>query len=141
MALWQLYGSAASSVAVTTTIEKLRSVAITWPDLTYISKVRYIDHFANPDMIIGHYTDLLEFKHEAYSYEHELRILISRHRGDWEKTPESIHLPIGDLNSFIRSVVVGPEASDWFYKLIVDITKRYGISSPVRRSTLTNVPG
>ncbi|MBT9539401.1 hypothetical protein [Thiobacillus sp.] len=140
MALWKLYGGAATSIAVTTMIERLLTVASTWPDLTYISKVRYINHFANPDMVIGHYTDPLEFKHEAYSYERELRILISRHRGDWERTPESIHLPIADLNSFVRSVVVGPEAPDWFYNLIVDITKRYGVNSPVRRSTLTNVP-
>jgi hypothetical protein len=80
MALWQLYGSASAGVAVTTTVDKLIDVCLKWArtESVEIFKVRYIDHFKNPDMIIGTYTDPLRFKNLAYAFEHEVRIVVSR---------------------------------------------------------------
>jgi hypothetical protein len=140
MALWQLYGGAKSSLAVTTTVGKLYDLATTWPDITSIHKVRYIDHFKNPAMIVGHYTDVLECKHEAYAFEKEVRVIVSRHRGDWQKNPNDLRLPILDLSTFLRSVVVAPEADDWYFEAIVEITQRFGLKTPVRRSKLTKLP-
>ena len=102
--------------------------------------MRYIDHAKNPDMMIGHYTDPFKFKHDAYSYEKEVRILISRQSAEWRQNPQDVRLPIRDLEDFIRSVVVSPDAGDWFYDLINDITRRYGVNVPVRKSSLTNLP-
>jgi len=91
-------------------------------------------------MIIGHYTDLLQFKHEAYEYEDEVRVIVPRQQDGWEENPEGIRLPIGSLSKLIRSVVVAPDASPWFFDLIKDVTRKYGVSSPVRRSKLTYLP-
>lgn len=140
MALWQLYGGVTSSLAVTTTVQQLYEVAANWPDVTNIWKVEYIDHFKNPDMILGGYTDPLRFKHEAYSFEEEVRVLVSRHRGEWTKNPIDLRLPILDLNSFIRSIVISPEAEDWFCDLVKEVTSLFGVTKPVRRSALTNLP-
>lgn len=140
MALWQLYGGVNSSLAVTTTVKQLIEVAATWPDETIIKKVEYIDHFKNPDMILGGYTDPLKFKHLAYSYEDEVRVLVSRHRGEWTKNPVDFRLPIPDLNSFIRSIVVAPEAEAWFYELVEEVTRLFGVTKPVNRSKLTMLP-
>jgi hypothetical protein len=59
MALWQLYGGASTSVAVNTTVRRLTSVCLTWGELVLLQKVRYIDHFENPNMVIGRYSDPL----------------------------------------------------------------------------------
>jgi hypothetical protein len=140
MALWQLYGSASASVAITTTIEKLITCAMTWArsESLEICKVQYVDHFKNPDMVIGRFSDPLRYKHLAYEYENEVRVIISRigHKG---KKPAGIQLPT-DPNGLIRSVVVAPEAPTWFYDLVVDATSKYGVTAPVRRSMLTYRP-
>lgn len=143
MALWQLYGGASQSVAVKSTFEKLVTTALRWKEEkeVLIYKVRYIDHFENPDMIIGGYTDPLQFKHKAYSYERELRIIVPRQHDGWEKNPDGIRLPIGNLNNVIDSIVVAPEAEQWFYEIIRDVTQKYGVASPVCRSKLTYAPG
>jgi hypothetical protein len=140
MALWQLYGGAKSSIALTTTVSKLHAAAATWSDITSIHKVRYIDHFRNPAMVVGGYIDVLECKHEAYSFEKEVRVIVSRHRGQWSNNPIDLRLPIVDLSSFVRSVVVAPEADSSYFELVQDIANRYGLKSPVRRSQLTFLP-
>ncbi|MGO4395302.1 hypothetical protein AB4Z46_28500 [Variovorax sp. M-6] len=139
MALWQLYGGVANSVVVTSTIDKLLAPALRWNDVALLHKVRYIDHFKNPDMVVGDGTDLLQFKHEAYKFENEVRIVVPR-SGTWKSNPAGIRLPLGDLNEVIRSVVVAPEAAEWFFELVEDVTQKYGVSSPVRRSKLTELP-
>ena len=140
MALWQLYGGVKTSLAITTTVRKLTDVATTWPDVTSVHKVRYIDHFKSPPMTVGHYTDVLECKHQAYSYEKEVRVIVSRHRGEWQKNPIDFRLPIPSLSDFIRGVVVAPEAEDWYFEAVQAITRRFGLPTPVHRSKLTWLP-
>jgi hypothetical protein len=141
MALWQLYGGASSSIAITTTIDKLVDAGLGWQneEHVHIQKVKYIDHFRDPNMSIGCPADLLQFKHDAYSFEKEIRIIVPRARA-YENNPESLKLPLGDLNDFIRSVVVAPEASESFFNVVKDVTKKYGVTSPVKRSKLTHLP-
>lgn len=141
MALWQLYGGAASSVAVTSTIDRLLAAALRWKEDVFICKVRYIDHFKSPNMVVGAGSgaDLLQFKHDAYRYENEVRLVVSRAK-TWKTNEAGIRLPLGDLNEVIRSVVVAPEAPPWFFELIEDVTTKYGVSRPVRRSKLTELP-
>jgi len=139
MALWQLYGGAATSVAVTSTVGKLLKAAAGWQDHVSLRAVQYIDHFRNPNMAVGWGPDLLQFKHKAYSFEKELRIIVPR-EDDWETNPAGVSLPLGDLNAVIRSVVVAPEAPPWFFDLVADVTRKYGVHSPVRRSRLTFLP-
>ena len=139
MALWQLYGGVERSVAITSTIGELVQAAFDWQQTVLIRKVRYIDHSKEPAMVIADYTDLLQFKHEAYRYEEEVRIIVPRQADDWERNPDGLRLPLGDLNALVHSVIVSPEAKDWFYELVEDVTNRYGVSSPVRRSNITSL--
>lgn len=139
MALWQLYGGASTSLTVNTTVGRLTAACISWAEAVVIQKVKYIDHFEDPDMVIGRYTDPLQFKHEAYDFEREARVMLPR-QDNWENNPEGIQLRLPDLNSLITSVVVAPEAGKWFFELIQDITQRYGLKAPVRMSTLAKLP-
>ncbi len=136
MALWQLYGGLKSCVAITTTVEKLINIASTWDETPLIHKVEYIDHVKSPDMILGHYHEMLRYKHESYGYENELRIIIPRQGKDWEKNHPYIRLPVQNLGDLVRSVVVAPEAEDWFFDAIYDLSRKYELNAPVRRSKL-----
>jgi len=143
MALWHLYSSASTGVSITCTLERLIQSCRNWTEeeLIEIFKVKYIDHFKNPDMIIGTYSDPLRYKHKAYLYEGEVRIVVCKiNQRKLEQTmPEGIRLPV-ELNDFIHSIVVGPEAESWFYELVSDMTERYGLNVPVSRSELTYLP-
>jgi hypothetical protein len=140
MALWQLYGGGQNSLAITSTLGKLMRTALEWQTKVLIHKVEYIDHFKSPDMIVGCYTDLLRFKHEAYKYEAEVRIVVPKLHEKREGNLPELRLPVRDLNALLRSVVVSPEAGDWFYELVKDVSRKYGITVPIRRSRLTSLP-
>ena len=139
MALWQLFGGSSNSVAVSTTAGRLTRMCIGWSESAHITKVRYIDHFEDPDMIIGRYTDPLQFKHEAFEFEREVRVMISQQE-NWKDNPEGVHRQIGDLNELVTSVVVAPEAGAWFFDLVQDLGKRYGLKAPVKMSQLASLP-
>jgi hypothetical protein len=136
MALWQLYGGLKSCVAITTTVEKLLKVAFTWNETTLIHRVKYIDHVKNPDMVVGHYHDMLRYKHQSYRYEKELRVIVPRQEKGWEKNPNFLRLPLKNLNDLVRSVVVAPEAETWFFDAISDLSIKYELKAPIRRSKL-----
>lgn len=139
MALWQLFGGPSNSVAISTTAERVTRMCLAWPENSLIAKVKYIDHFENPDMVIGRYTDPLQFKHEAFEFEREVRLMISQQKS-WQRNPEGMQLPIADLNELISSVVVAPDAGDWFLELVKDLGQRYGLKAPVRMSQLAALP-
>jgi hypothetical protein len=140
MALWQLYGGVKTSVAINTTVQRLVRVAFDWNERVVVHRVSYIDHSKNPDMVIGRYTDVLRFKNEAYDYEKELRLIIPRQGKAWEKNPIGINLPISKLSDLVASVVVAPEAEDWFIEVVKDLCRRYRLGVPVRRSRLAYMP-
>lgn len=143
MALWHLYSNISTGIAITTTKEKLIQECLHSVDNENIEifKVQYINHFNNPDMIIGSYTDSLRFKHKAYSYEREVRIVINRtnHNASNKEQPEGIKVRV-NINNLIRSVVVSPEAGTWFHEQVHDLVKRYQLNAHVRKSKLTYLP-
>ncbi len=142
MALWKIYGGSSESVAITTTVERLEMAAPRWA--TYgkvnIRKVRYIDHAGRlPDGAYTFAEDIFGFKHMAYSFEKEVRIVISCQMPDEHvEMPPALRVPI-HTGSFLRSIVVAPEAGEWFYELVNDVAKKYGVNNRVRRSALTQL--
>lgn len=139
MALWQLFGGASNSVAICTNVDRLTRMCSFWKERVHIAKVRYIDHFENPDMVVDCYTDLLEFKHEAFDFEREVRVMLPK-QNDWRHNPEDFRLPISDLNELVINVVVAPDAGPWFLELVQDLAQRYGLKAPVRMSQLSTLP-
>lgn len=139
MALWQLFGGSSNSVAVSTTAGRLTRMCFQWNESSHIAKVRYIDHFEDPDMIIGRYTDPLQFKHVAFEFEREVRLMIPRQE-NWTENPKGVHRKIDDLNDLITSVVIAPEAEAWFLDLVQDLSQKYGLKAPVKMSQLASLP-
>lgn len=136
MALWQLYGGTRSSIALTTTVEQLIRLCLSWQRSALLWEVDYVDHRKKSSYVIGRYTDVLQYKNLAYSYEDELRILVPEQGDGWEENPLGLRLPIPDLNALVRSVVLAPEATAEFKASIEDLCRKYGLTAPVRRSAL-----
>lgn len=139
MALWQLFGGTSNSLAISTTVGRVTQMCAGWSERTHIAKVKYIDHFENPNMILGRSFDTLQFKHEAFEFEREVRVILPQTE-DWLKNPEDMRRPISNLDDLIMNVVVAPDAKPWFFNLVKDLGQRYGLKASVKMSQLAAVP-
>lgn len=140
MALWQLYGGVKTSVAVTSTVDRLLSCGFSWNRRMHLHKVRYVDHRRVRTYAMGAFTDPLQYKSDSYKYEKELRVIVPQQEDGWEENPMGIRLSLPNLDVLVRSVVVAPEADLNFLQAIRELCKRYGLSAPVRRSMLSFAP-
>ena len=140
MALWQLYGGATTSVVVTSTFSGLLQTVSAWNRHVAIRRVKYVDHSRIKTYLVGNYSDVLTFKHEAYRHEKELRVLVPQQDGNLESNPMGLRLPVPSLEVLVRSIVVAPESTPEFYDAVKNLCSRYGLRAPVRRSRLALVP-
>jgi hypothetical protein len=139
MALWQLYGGVKTSIAVTSSVDRLINCAFTWDRSTHLHKVKYVDHHRVRNYIMGRYTDVLQYKSNAFKYERELRVVVPQQADGWEQNPIGLWLKLPSIDSLISSVVVAPEADPSFLEAVQELCKRYDLHAPVRRSTLSLV--
>ncbi len=135
MALWKIYGGSSQSVAISTTVERLITAAFNWcPEgRVLIKKVRYINHGGTlPDGVYSLDQHIFGFKHIAYSYEREVRVILTRPSGAMRK---ALRLPL-NFNDFALNIIVAPEAPEWFFKLVKDVAEKYVVTVPVEKSEL-----
>lgn len=141
IALWKIYGGGLKEcVAITTTPKKLAQAALNWGSFGYteIRKVRYIDHAGKvPRGVYSLSSNIFSVKHISYLFEKEVRVVLTR-RKEVRETINSLRLPV-NLNSFIRSIVLAPEAEEWFCELVKDVVEKYKVTAPVRKSKLTRL--
>jgi len=140
MALWQLYGGTKTSVAITTTADRIIACADEWCENNYIHihKVKYLDHGKPQNYVIGSPREILQYKNDAFKFENELRVVVSPYNSN--NLSMGLRLPLLDLNKLIRSIVVAPDAEDSFFDAVSDLCKKYGLKVPVRRSKLSFIP-
>lgn len=137
MALWKIYGGSTQSLAITTSFDKLVQSTLLWKDdLSGVNfkDVVYIDHEGDlPDGAYSLSYETFGLKNEAYSFENEVRMIVTRNH---LKNPSPLRLKIKP-NYLIESIIIAPEAGDWFIELVKSVTEKYGISAPVTHSRLT----
>ena len=138
MALWKIYGASKQSIAIITTFDKLLQSTLLWKkkNLSCVTfkEVVYIDHTGNlPDGLYPLNYDIFGLKHEAYSFENEVRMIITRNSLE---EPSPLRLKV-NLNDIIKKIIVSPGAGEWFYDLVKSVSKRYQIKAPVEHSKLT----
>lgn len=144
MAMWALYGKGPLSVAATTTVEKLvaelSAAKILHP--LALEKVKYIKHWRNPQISINPYSNVFKYKVKAYAFEKEVRIIIDKMNENWDGTvtEEGISVKIRP-DKLLRSVVVSPEAPEWFQNLIPELMTKFGLPQElVNKSKLSFPP-
>ena len=143
MALWKLYGKTNDCVAITTTVDKIRTTILA-PNVNgrfYLRKVKYIKHWQDPDIPIKPYSNIFSYKLVGYSFEGEARIICDQFHETFGSTTKNLGvlLPINP-SLFIRSIVVSPEASSWFLKVVKGIVEKYGVKCSLRRSMMAKKP-
>lgn len=139
MALWQLYGGVKTSVAIITTVGRLFQVALAWNRNVIIHRVKYVDHSKVKEYVIDRYTDMLQYKHQAYKHEKEVRLIVPQQGANWEENPLDLRLPVADLEVLVRTVVVAPEATPEHVEVVRDLCAKYGLRSRVEQSRLATV--
>lgn len=140
MALWQLYGGLKTSIAVTTTVDRLIRCGFHWERDMHLHKVEYIDHRRVKNYVLGKFSDVLQYKSDAFKFEKELRLIVPQQGGGWESNPMGIRLTLPSLDALVRSIVVAPEADSVFIAAVTELCRRYGLAAPIRRSTLALIP-
>jgi len=104
--------------------------------------VKYVKHWRDPSLDINPYSKVFQYKVSAYAFEKEVRVILDvmppKDFGNAENA-EAFLVPFQPA-SFVRSVVVSPEAPEWFVELVSDVTKLYGINASVKRSMLAFDP-
>lgn len=143
MALWKIYGKTDDCVAITTTVKKLRSALDKFSGQGRLSlrKIDYIKHWKDPKIEVKPYSNVFKYKTVGYTFENEVRIILDRFDHTFEATSkdEGVMLPV-DLRMFLRSVVVSPECSPWFKTVVEDIAVKYGVTCPIRNSSMSKQP-
>ncbi len=143
MAMWSIYGKSSCSVAITTTVGRLRK-AIEQANIPHeisIEKVEYVRHWNDPSLDIAPYSRVFSYKTKAYEFEREVRVIIDRFHEDFDSAPVENGLPIiVQAQTLLRSIVIAPDAPRWFEQLVRDACLKYEITAPVRRSMLSKEP-
>lgn len=130
-AMWKIY-SDTFGVAIESTYEALSDSFMDddWSFYNeskkiYIGKVIYIDRntFIMPkDNIFWPYMH----KIREFSYENELRCIIS----NWNASPETLGIKVKiNLGDLIKKIHVSPFAPEWFKSSIEDLCRKYSIDS------------
>lgn len=140
MALWQLYGGVKTSIVITTTVDRLITCGFEWNRSMHLHKVKYVDHRRVRNYVMGRFTDVLQYKSDAYKFERELRVIVPQQGEGWEANPIGIRLTLPSVDALVRSVVVAPEAEASFLDAVRELCRRYGLKAPVRRSMLSLIP-
>jgi hypothetical protein len=156
--MWEEYGQSHESVAVRTTIRKLRMNTFLPADFSFIGPVRYIDHATyEMDHYSAHQAHHRAFLKDRrdFVHEQELRMTTLNIRspacldalgrpltqddlsGTGTNNFESAGLHIRvNLPHLLDTIVTHPKAPEWFYNLVLHLQLKSGFEWSVQRSTL-----
>jgi len=140
--MWAIYGKSMESVALQTTVEKLRSsfnpmkIAGNWLDL---KKVEY--KYSNEITGVIPYEDCFFIKRPHFQFEYEVRLCLDTYD---RRTPSKLHpvgypLPITNVNELIEKVLVHPDSPGWFLDVVRSVNNKYNIKAPVEPGVCGNL--
>lgn len=141
-ALWKIYSDFSKGIMIKSSISLLEKSLKDTDKEIKLSEIHYLDYDKEimPD---GNTMYPLIHKHSAYAYEDEVRLIheVKSEAGfayDWtkEEVQEGIYIKT-DLNTLIDEIVIGPYSPKWFFKLVEDITNKYGLSKKISKSKLS----
>lgn len=140
MVMWEIYGRDRNSVAVQTTVGKIRSNIQNYKidGLEFwLSSVTY-------DEIQGagagsRYLDPFFIKRPHFSFEQEVRIVLSTYSANAPTKETESGKMIGlNVQKAIEKVLVHPDCQPWFVDVVRSISRKYFLKVPVERGIYGN---
>ncbi len=150
-ALWKLYSDSRNSLAIQSTVERLKQSLQNAPERLCLSEIQYADYDNT-------WTKMFEitkspnsenqfnpatFKRISFKHERELRIMhrtltdptFLQHINEDPKTPigEKVHC---EINTLIETVYVSPTSEAWFKNLVTSLIKRFNLEVTIIQSGL-----
>jgi hypothetical protein len=147
-ATWINYGSNDDAIAIRSSVERLIEALSTRRPI-WIGAVRYIDYETEELPSLNSVAPII-YKQDFFAHEKEVRAVVwldartSKDNEEGFAYPE----PVSDsglsvptkLSTLIESVLVSDRAEQWFIETVTQLLSRYGLSVPVRQSSLGRPP-
>jgi hypothetical protein len=140
--MWRLYAQTSEAIAIRTSVGKLDQQL---DDQTFLGKVTYID-FDQDQLDEENFFYSVLHKRLSFAHENELRAI------KWSPpmTPGgqlnyAVPLIHGkqhkvQLEALFDAIYVAPTCASWFKETVVQVVKRYGLTTPVCQSALDSEP-
>jgi hypothetical protein len=153
MAMWQIYGSLAQGIAVTSSVGQYQRAAKFnfGPEQYRFGRVEYHDDIESCEdirrdfrtgstpMSSNLWDSVLRLgfhKRVCYKYENEWRAALYQ---DFRPGVSGVHIAF-DLEQLISGVYVGPQAEEFFFDAVSSIMDKFLLRKPLERSALLNPP-
>lgn len=136
--LWSVYASEQDGVAIKTSFSRLKKSLKDSGQIIQCGKINYLNYdeekISLKDGFAPIFTKRIEFEHE-----NEMRLCITdmtpTSEVNFSKKPAVIRQPC-DIEVMIEEVRVAPFSEPWSKNAIDDVTRRFGLDFPIRRSCL-----
>ena len=145
-ALWKIYSDFQKGIMIKSSVNKLHQALENTKQDILLSEIKYIDHNSTT-MMDGNVMYPIIHKHIAYHFEQEIRLINkveyrqnieTGYYFDWskEETQTGRYLKT-DLNNLIDEIIISPYAPNWFYEMVLDLTRKYGLEKVIKKSALS----
>lgn len=133
-AMWRLYGTAAGSITIQSTYERLVSAL---PDDSHTGLVQYIDYSNLEDKIPwGNIMYPFMYKRKEFEYEKEVRAFIWNTEGiEADNLPSGIKKDI-DIDKVVETIRVQPTTPEWIRTTIENLLDQYDCGAKVMESQI-----
>jgi hypothetical protein len=137
-AMWKIYGGEDKSVAIRSTMRRLRESFSGCKEVVHIGDIQYLDYRTDRIMKDNVFQIYLA-KRRSFAFEQELRVIYDRHMTyNWhnaEIIDFGVKLAI-EVETLIDRVFVAPRSDDDFVGRVNEVVKRNGFKSDVEKSAL-----
>lgn len=137
-AMWRLYGTAAGSIAIQSTYERLVSAL---SDEYHVVLVQYMDYSNLEDQIPwGNIMSPFMYKRKEFEYEKEVRAFIWNTKGlEANNLPKGIKVNI-DIDKVVETIRVQPTTPVWIRETIEKLLDQYNCGTKVMESQIDIEP-
>lgn len=140
-AMWSSYASSEGSVAIRTTVGRLKQSLEHAPEPILIAPVEYWDYSVQAFMDINLIEPLLK-KRLSFAHEREIRCLYLNPPSEWLSKPGQTTFPDGgakidvDLPALIEDVYVAPGSPPWVLDSVRETLRVFGIAAEPHQSAM-----
>lgn len=147
-AMWKVFNEKGQGIAIKVQNENLVALLDADREKKVLGgKVKYIDYSNVPKGFKSYY-DFTLLKRKSFEYEKEFRLIIQLIKSkeiegghkEWDFSDDKnlvngISLEV-DITKLVNQIYVSPQSPDWYFEIVKNVIKKYGIEMVPIRSSL-----